>query len=52
MHDCIIKDILKNKFSKRDFERKQLIVNNGRPMPKLVNLRSSNKKCVRHFQTN
>ena len=27
-------------------------MNNGRPMPKLVNLRSSNKKCVRHFQTN
>ena len=21
-------------------------------MPKLVNLRSSNKKCIRHFQTN
>ena len=48
MHNCIIEDILKNKFSKRDFEGKQLIVNNGRPMPKLVNLQSSNK-CVRHF---
>ena len=46
MHNCVIKDILKDKFSKRDFKGKQLIVNNGRPMPKLVNLRSSNKKCV------
>ena len=52
MHNCVIEDILKNKFSKRDFKGKQLIVNNSRPMPKLVNLRSSNKKCVRHFQTN
>ena len=52
MYNCVLKNILKNKFSKRDFEGKQLIVNNSRPMPKLVNLRSSNKKCVRHFQAN
>ena len=46
MHNCFIEDIMKNKFSKRDFAGKQLKVNNVRPMPKLVDLRSSNKKCV------
>ena len=52
MYNSVIENILKNKFSKRDFKGKQLIVNNGRPVPKLVSLRSSNEKCVQHFQTN
>ena len=46
MRNCVVEDILKNKFFKRDFEGKQLILNNGRPMAKLVNLQSSNKKCI------
>ena len=49
MYNYVIEDILKNKFSKRDFEGKQLIVNNGRPMAKLFNFRSSNKKRILHF---
>ena len=49
MYNCVIEDILKNKFSKRYFEGKQLIMNNGRPTAKLFNLQSYNKKRISHF---
>ena len=49
---CVIGELFKIPFSKRDFESRKLIINRGRPMPKLSNLKSSNKKGIRHFQTN
>lgn len=47
---CIIDSLRKVSFGSHNFEDKKLIIINGRPMPKMDDLKTKTKSCFKHFR--